>query len=391
MLSRSSVGLLVMALAIMPDLADAGSPVSPSSGRVDFTWDAPVEGCPAEAHVLAELERLLGGSVAEQGGRRLSAIARARLETDGRWNLRLTIFTAEGTFHRKEMLGDDCEVLADAAALLAAMAIDPRVLDRMDAGPGALEQAEQARELDDAPDVPDVPQEPNAAGQAPDVPDREPGPEPEVEHAPPQSSSRPAKRGRPPSWITTRLQAGMSAGDLPGAGAALQLGPVLRLGSALQWKHARLEVEGHYTFLRRMRFEDESEVGADFRQGFVAVRGCGVLHQQQARLEFPICAGLESGATVGHGVGFVRTDEGRRLWLAVDASVGLVWAFHPRVVVGVSVEAWLALLRRPFTAGDIELWRPHPAGVRLLMGMEARFQAPRGLGSTNRRARGHSR
>jgi hypothetical protein len=384
-----------MALAVVSTVAEAGSPASSSRGRVDFTWDAPVGGCPAEAHVLAELERLLGGSVAEQGGRRLSAIARTRLETDGRWNLRLTIITEEGTFHRKEMLGEDCEVLADAAALLAAMAIDPRVLDRQAAGPGALEQAGQARELDDASGELDVSQEPRAAGDAPDVPDQEPEPEPEsepeAERETPHSSSRPATRRRSPSWITTRMQAGMSTGDLPGAAAALQLGPVLRLGSALQWKHVRLEIEGHYTFLRRMRFEDESEVGADFRQGFVAVRGCGVLHQHQARLEFPICAGLEGGATVGRGVGFVRTDEGRQLWLAADANVGLVWAFHPRVGVGVSVEGWVALLRRPFTAGDIELWRPRPAGVRLLMGIEARFQAPRWLGSTNRRARGHSR
>lgn len=365
------LGLLALALAGMPALAEAGAPASASRGRVDFTWDAPGDGCPAEPHVLAEVERLLGGAVAEQGGRRLSAIARARRETNGRWNLRLTIITEEGTFHRREMLGDDCEVLADAAALLAAMAIDPRVLDRQDAGPGAVEQAEQARELDDASDEPELAPAEQAATEAePAGPEQErkterasDAPQPE----PPPPSPAPVIHPRRPRWITTHLRAGMSAGDLPGAAGALQLGPVLRLGAALQWTHARLELEGHYTFLRRMRFEDDREVGADFRQGFVAVRGCGVLHPRKPRLEFPICGGLEAGATVGRGVGFVRTDEGRRPWLAADASVGLVWAFHPRLSAGASVEAWLALLR------DVALWRPQPAGVRFLMGIEARF------------------
>ena len=50
----------------------------PSEGGVEFAWDAPSEGCPSEAEVVSELERLLGGPVAEQGDRRLSAIARVR-------------------------------------------------------------------------------------------------------------------------------------------------------------------------------------------------------------------------------------------------------------------------------------------------------------------------
>jgi hypothetical protein len=116
-----------------------------------------------------------------------------------------------------------------------------------------------------------------------------------------------------------------------------------------------------------------------------------LLHQPQARLEFPICAGLESGATIGRGVGFATTDQGRRPWLAVDANVGLVWAFHPRIGVGVIVEAWLALLRGSFTAEDIELWRPRPVGVRFLMGVEARFPGLREPALTNQGARGHSR
>jgi hypothetical protein len=343
----------------------AAGPADPAAtGSVEFRWDAPAEHCPTEAEVLAQLERLLGGKVSEQGDRRLAAIARVRREADGRWDLRLWTVANDSTSERS-MTGEDCAVLAEAAALLAAIAIDPSVLVRGDASEAAVEQAEQAETVAEAEPVPEV--EPPALEQSTTEP---PAPEPpqlEPRQAePPQPE--PARRQRR-FVVGTGASAGISYGDLPG------VGPIIRLGVALQWPHARVELEGHYGFLRRARFEDGEMIGADLRHGMVVARGCGVLHARAAKLEFPICGGLEGGALVGHGVGFTVIEDGQLPWLAIDVAAGLAWAPIRRLAIGLRVEPWVAMVRGRFTAeqGATELWRPQPLGVRAVVGLEARF------------------
>jgi hypothetical protein len=338
----------------------AVGPAEPAStGSVEFRWDAPAEHCPTESEVLAQLERLLGGSVAEQGDRRLAAIARVRREADGRWDLRLWTVAEDATSERS-MSGSDCAVLAEAAALLAAIAIDPSVLSRGEASEAAVEQAEQAEtvEGEEAEPVPEP--EPPAEAEPPE-------PEPPTTEAPPQPEPPPRPRRR--FSVAAGANAGISYGDLPG------VGPILRLGLAMQWPRARFELEGHYGFLRRARFEDGDMVGADLRHGMVIARGCGVVRPRVGKLEFPICGGLEGGALVGSGVGFTVIENGQLPWLALDVAAGLAWAPIPRLAIGVRVEPWVALLRGRFTAeqGSTELWRPLPLGVRAVAGLEARF------------------
>jgi hypothetical protein len=342
----------------------------PEDAGVEFRWDAPAE-CPSEAEVVAELERLLGGPVASQGDRRLAAIARVRREADGSWDLRLWTVTQDAT-RQRSMSGADCAVLAEAAALLAAMAIDASVLAHADARPAAVEQAEKAEDVDEPPHepAPDPPPEPEPAPEPepqPDEPEPQPD-EPEPQPEPPVAEAGDAEKRRPRRFaIATRVHGGISFGDLPG------VGPAVRLGFALQWEYARFELEGHYAFVRHARFDD-GDLGADLRQGFAVARGCGVLHHRKAKLEFPICAGVEGGASTGRGVGFVDIREGRVAWLAVDANAGLVWLPIPQLGLGVSVEPWVAVLRGRFTAEGVgELWRPLPVGVRAFAGLEGRF------------------
>ncbi len=334
-------GILAAGLAVEP----------PAKSNVEFRWDAPAE-CPSEAEVIGQLERLLGGPVSEQGERRLTAIARVRQESDGRWDLRLWTVAEEETSQRS-MSGEDCVVLAEAAALLAAMAIDPSVLARGEASPEAVEQAEQAETVEGGESAP------------------EQEPEPEVE-APPPEPLPPLPEPNAP-WkrrfiVGIGASTGISYGDLPG------VGPIVRLGVAMQWSHARVEIEGHYAFLRRARFEDGDMVGADLRHGMVVARGCGVLHARGPKLEFPICGGLEGGVLAGRGVGFTVIENGRIPWAAIDVSVGLAWAPIRRLAIGLRVEPWVALLRGRFTADDsTQLWRPLPLGVRAVAGLEVRF------------------
>jgi hypothetical protein len=338
---------MTIAAVLLAAWLAAGPADAATTGSVEFRWDAPAEHCPTEAEVLAQLERLLGGKVSEQGDRRLAAIARVRREADGRWDLRLWTVDGESTSERS-MSGEDCAVLAEAAALLAAIAIDPSVLARGDASAAAVEQAEQAETVEEAEPVP-VPEQPVVEPPQPEPPK-------------PETQQR-------RFIVGTGASAGISYGDLPG------VGPIVRLGLALQWPHARFELEGHYGFLRRARFEDGEMIGADLRHGMVVARGCGVLHARAAKLEFPICGGLEGGALVGDGVGFTVIEDGQLPWLAIDVAAGLAWVPIHRLAIGLRVEPWVALARGRFTAeqGLTELWRPQPLGVRALAGLEVRF------------------
>lgn len=344
-----------MTLAVFLAAWLAAAPAdSVAEAGVEFRWDAPTEHCPSEAEVVSHLERLLGGPVAEQGDRRLAAIARVRREADGRWDLRLWTITQDATSQRS-MSGEDCVVLAEAAALLAAMAIDPSVLARGEASAAAVEQAEQAEAVVAEEPVPEIEAEPPPEEIEP----------PEVE-AEPQPEPRPPRQRR--FIVALGANAGISFGDLP------SVGPIVRLGVALQWPHARFEIEGHYGFLRRARFEDGEDIGADLRHGMVVARGCGVLHARKPKLEFPICGGLEGGALSGEGVGFTMIDDGQLPWLAIDVAAGLAWAPIRRLAIGLRVEPFVALLRGRFVAdGTTELWRPLPVGVRAVAGLEVRF------------------
>ncbi|MCA9691458.1 MAG: hypothetical protein KC636_17775, partial [Myxococcales bacterium] len=103
-----------------------GPPAAPTSTPVaaptwTLAWSAPAE-CPDAARVRDEVTRMLGGAV-DLGDRSLHAEA-AVTAVDAGWrlDLRLTGSHAEGA---RAIESASCEELADAAALVIAIAIDP--------------------------------------------------------------------------------------------------------------------------------------------------------------------------------------------------------------------------------------------------------------------------
>lgn len=332
---------LVFALAL-PLAARAAPAERPA---VEFRWDAPAS-CPPEAEVVAELERLLGGPLAQRTGPRMTAIARVRQEQGGLFDLRLWTVSDAGTLQRS-LSHAQCDALAKAGALIAAMAIDPSVLDRMAEGTEAAEVAAEAKTVAE----PEPPPEPGPA-------EVEPPPEKRPEERP--DRPRRAVRG------ALRVGAGVSFGDLPGAGALLRLTP------ALLWPRARLELEVSYGPVRRARFDDAPDRGADLQLASAALRGCAVLRAR--KLEFPLCAGVEIGAMYGRGVGYSLTREGRLLLASLTAAPAIFYVPHPRVAVGTIVEGAVHVARPRFVVdGAGEVYRAAPASVRALAAIELRF------------------
>lgn len=300
--------------------------VAATEPAAEFHWDAPAS-CPSEDTVREDLERQLGRPLASFEGQHISVIARARPEGE-HWSLKLWMVSLDAT-HERTMQVEDCTTAAEAAIVVAAMAIDP----------------------------PPAPQ-----------PEPEPAPEPEPEPQPePQPEPEPEPQPEPRPTLLVGAEAGMTWGAMPGLGAAAGL----TLGA--QWTRLRVELTGRYAFVRRARYTQRDDVGADLRHGYVVGRGCGVLRPEHD-LQFPICGGIEAGGILGNGVGFQQSRADTTPWLAAQLRLGLVGLLHPRVGLGLAVEPYVPLLRPAFRVRPIGvLWRPRPVGVRAVAGIEFRL------------------
>lgn len=124
-----ALGLVVAGMATLRGTSHAEEPPSTAVSR--FSWSAPSE-CPSKADVLAQTAPNLGREVDLRGEASIHKVgARYRL----RMHLRVNDAETE-----RELLADQCASLADAAALIAALAIDPdatmrrRVVMSADAG-----------------------------------------------------------------------------------------------------------------------------------------------------------------------------------------------------------------------------------------------------------------
>jgi hypothetical protein len=97
-------------------------PPEPREGNIGFEWDAP-EQCPDEEQVYAMVSERMPASLHESGAR-LDVIARVRETPDKKWSLRVWFITDDGTKTR-DLVDEDCQLLADAVAILVAARLQP--------------------------------------------------------------------------------------------------------------------------------------------------------------------------------------------------------------------------------------------------------------------------
>lgn len=304
---------------------------SPPSAAAEFRWDAPA-GCPSQDEVTANVERTLERPLADIDGRHISVIARARPGTDG-WDLKVWTVTLDQTQERT-LKTKDCATAAEAAAVFAAMAIDP------------------------PPDA-----EPEPAAEPESTPEPEFTPEPEPEPPPPQEP----EPDHPRLEFHLGAHAGPSWGSTPGVAGLAGLMLTARR------KRFRAELDVRYGFTQEARYVDQPSVGAALQQAFVVVRGCGLV-RPEAKLQVPLCGGVEAGALIGRGQGVERARTDSIPWLAAQARGGVLGWVHPRVALSLAAEPFVALYRPAFRISPVGvLWRPRAAGVRGLAGVEIRL------------------
>jgi hypothetical protein len=355
---------------------------SPDSvASVDFRWDAPARDCPAEERVRERLEHLLGHPLAQSPAPRVTAIARVRQERDGSWDLRLWTVASSGPARHRGVRADECETLAEAAAVLTAMAIDPSRTDGLPTGTAVTQALAETRELDiDAADDGD-----GGAGDLQEVSDSAARNARERTRRSPTrpAADRPAEvrtgsrarretsgRARPLPSGAVFLLGGGSYGDLP------RFGPSFRLGAAIRWRRARLELGTSYGVLRRVRMNNPEPAGGDLHFASASLHGCPVWSFQTRRgpIELPPCLGVELGSVFGRGHGLDRSKHDAAFWGAVTLLAQLRYAPVPRVAIGFAVEPFVAFARPPIDIGGVgTIYRPLPAGVRAWLAFEVRF------------------
>lgn len=344
-----TLSTIVLALGLAPPEVGVPELVSPAADAVALTWEAPA-GCPDAAVVRRALSGYLGEGPSIEAGAAVRAVGRVT-RSGGLYRLELRTETASGETVR-ETTADDCGVLVEATAVIVAIAVDPSTM---------LARGDMAPKPEPEPES--TPTEPEPAPT-----ELEPAPvpapaDPIVEASP----TAPAQPPEPRVRFGMRASGGVDLGVLPGLAGGLQL-----VGATFgrAW---RAELRGDYWFPRTAIVADG--IGGRVSLWSIGGRGCWVPEVERASLQFPLCAGLESGAMRGDAVGdrVVAPTTSRRFWLAADGSAGLAWAPRRFIALVLQAELVVPLVRAGFRVGDLEVHRAGPVAGRALLGVEARF------------------
>ena len=329
-----------------------------SAEPLALSWRAPAE-CSARAGALEQLHTLLPSLPAELPE---SSADPQTLRIEVQIEARAGVYQAELSFlgplgeDRRVIESERCELLVSGALLVIAVTVDPVLV---------------ATEL-----LPPEPAQPVAVQEPRSVEEPEPKPEfswmGELEAVPPAEQLAPVLPAPSRPSVAPRL--GFHAALLGGGG----YGP-LRAGSAALSLDLGLHGPSWRGSLRALwsapATMEIADVGAMRSQAWIlGARACGVPSLGLARLELPLCGGLEAGAMRARGVGDTPNPRTATTpWLALSAGLGLRYAPLSRLALALDLDLLAPLLRGGFTIGDVLVQRYTPAGVRALAGLELRL------------------
>jgi hypothetical protein len=338
--ARSWLATLGVPVLLAPASASAEN-ASPWAAHL--SWTAPV-GCPGEEEVRARLARLVPLDAPMPEWEVSAVVTR---EPDERFALRLT-FESAGRSRQRAMSADSCTELADAAAVILALGVDP-----------AARSSAWATQ-----DLAMLPSSPEAAQRSP--PDVAP------DHATDQPIHNAAPRG--PSGGRPNLRVSL----LGGASAGVLASPSFGLGAAVAWASGRLRIELAGTWFPSAHVEVATEnVGGDFSLISAGGSVCGSVLVPGTLFLGP-CAGGEAGrlGARGTGVGVGQPLDASAVWGAVKAGGLLVWYAAPRIGLRVGIDGILPLTRDHFFvpgAGAEDVHRAAPVGGQMFAGVETTF------------------
>jgi hypothetical protein len=318
-------------LVVSVGLAGERDALAEADRALSFAWTAP-DGCPSAAEVRAEIDKLLGDTAQAHVRERLTV--EASVTHDEKWTVAITTQSATST-GRRAIEAATCQALANAAALIVALAIDPDAVAARAALPPRREQPAQA-----APVPVMTPAQPPTAGVS--------------------------KRR---TFGVAGLVATGSLGVVPALDVALgaELG-LVRGG----W---RLELRAAYG----LRTVDSAPVSAtrDAHGRFRFFAGNVVVCRTWAwqHVQLGPCTDLAIGAVHGQGIGADKDESATTLWLAWGAGLVAVAMPNHWLRIPLHLDVVAPLHRPTYAFGGLETpifstWR---VGGRLTAGVEVQF------------------
>jgi hypothetical protein len=294
-----------------------GSSAVASPAAVTVTWSAPAT-CPTQQAAVERIERMLG-SFAQDAPHIEANLA---VEHDAAtWRLRLAIRNRTATLGERELMGNTCEEVLDAAAVIVALAVHEDAAARA------------------APIAPSV----QAATSPIDA----------TADSAPQRSRQ---------WLAGAVVGG-EAGALPG------VGPGVGATLAFARPPLRFELAGMFWMSRRAMLA--SAGGGELEMVAATLRGCRTLGGSR----IAACAGLELGSIHSSGVGTMNPMTYWTSWIAPTLGVMGHWQLGRRTALVVHADLAVPARRPHFVilGVDGDVFRPAPVAGRMAIAIERRF------------------
>jgi len=361
------------ALAASVALAVRALPSAADDARIALVWRTP-PGCPDEASVRADVARLLAGS---------SATGSARADVTHAGDSWRVVVAMNGGERRLE--AGSCRALAEATALIVAMAVDPARVAANRASPATAAAGGGAATVSSEP----IPLEAGASSVAPIVdaaspdvavadagalavvapvaPVTPPAPPTADAGAPPEAAPvapappPPSPPPRAPVAAGTPASASETTFALSAAGV-LDLGtlPALAVGAsvAVAWTPSRfrLELAGGY-------FLPDSTPPAAVTSYLPRL----------GAFDLGPCALAEVASARGQGISIANPSSGSSAWFAPGAGFFGAWRLAQAWALFGRADALIPTIRPDFQVDGTTLHRPGFVTGRLSLGAELRF------------------
>jgi len=314
--------------------ADDAAPAS----RLTFVWKAP-QGCPAEGEVRARVDHVLGASATAHE----NVDARAIVSTDGEMFRAEIELNSAGQSSSRRMDDVSCDALADAVALIVALAVDPEAVAKRSATP--------------APAIVTPAPAPAPTSKNPDSKARE-------------TWSEPPSR-TPDSKLEPRRPVYFGAAVLLDTATLASLAAGAEVVAGYNPRHAAFELSGTWLSTQDARLAPGSPKGASEHAFGVGARGCWEIFG--SALDVGPCGGAELDGIFASGFGATTsTDAAVALFRAlIGARAKLQFS---RFVLRLGAEAAVPFTRPSFVidnAGTIQ--HISPATLRATFGAEVHF------------------
>lgn len=290
-------------------------------------WEAP-PGCPDDAALESRIAALVGDAT-------IVTPATAKVQQHGdRYEVELVTWI-DGGSQRRALAATSCDALADAVAVVIAVALDP------------IQAAETPRIVQSATEVAAIGTT-TTRTSTPAAPER-------------------VRAPRSPLYFGLALAGGYGSGVAPSGHG------IVHLGLALGRRAWSIELDAR-VWPRREFDRGDPPVQTRVTLGTVGLLGCG--KGVFGRVELPVCAGVELGGLRARAPE-LRDETARNYpWIAPRARIGV------RVLLGRGVGIWTAaegavpLAQAVLSVGgaaDPVVWRTQPASLRVMLGLDFRW------------------